>query len=102
MPFAVVPEFSVSEPDTPFVPPAADAIVTEPLDVAEPTPLVSERAPPAFTVLLPADSVISPPAPLVPLPTLIVTAPPVPPVAAPEPISSLPLLPLHPASISLL
>ena len=48
-----VPELNFSRPDAPVAPALADAIVTAPLVLAMPWPLVTPIAPPVCTVLRP-------------------------------------------------
>jgi hypothetical protein len=87
------PELKTSAPLTPVVPLFALRIVTTPLDVDVPSPLLRLTAPPVCTVLRPAEACTDPPTPLVPLPTVISTMPARPSVDTPVPISIEPELP---------
>ena len=73
-------------PLTPDVPAPDVATSISPLDVAVPTPVDKDRAPPVAPVPvaleIPADTDIPPPLPEFPLPTLKAKEPPLPAVAA--------------------
>jgi hypothetical protein len=92
-----VPDAADSAPLTPVPPAFSVASVNAPLDVAEPEPEVTDKAPPVAlapeALLPPASRLSKPPAPLSPAPTLIAIAPPVPPTAVPEPIVTVPVVP---------
>ena len=80
-------------PEPPASPEFADTMVKAPDEVAVPSPLDRNIAPPVCTVDLPEWATTGPPTPLVPLPTVTETCPPAPVVAAPEPNVTSPLLP---------
>ena len=94
LPVLDVPELKTRRPLTPDVPAFAVRIVTDPLLVADPAPVVMLIRPPVSTELTPDMMPTRPPAPLLPLPTVRNSDPPVPDVAAPLPMYKAPLLPL--------
>ena len=88
-----VPDENTMAPEPPASPEFADTMVRAPDELAVPSPLDRNIAPPVCTVDRPAWPMILPPAPLVPEPTVMEMAPPVPPVAGPDPTNMDPLLP---------
>lgn len=93
-PLLLLPVENVRRPLVPPEPAFVLIIDIMPLLVAVPSPLVKLRAPPVFTVLMPADACNDPPTLLVPLPTVSIKNPPRPLVDAPDPIEIEPLFPL--------
>jgi|TARA_B110000908_G_scaffold122264_1_gene143372 hypothetical protein len=89
-PAVETPLATLTAPLTPEVPAFADEIVSTPLEVALPSPVVMAIVPPVTSLLEPELSVRLPPIPESPLPTAIEIAPPVPVTAAPVLIETSP------------
>jgi hypothetical protein len=95
LPLVESPVLNTINPLTPDVPALPVRNNNEPLDEADPEPLIIDTRPPDFEVkeVVPAMITISPPVPLSPVPTVTYTAPPRPLNATPEPMYNAPVLP---------
>jgi len=95
LPLVESPVLNTINPLTPDVPALLVRNNNEPLDEADPKPLIIDTRPPDFEAndVEPAMITISPPVPLLPVPTVTYTAPPRPTVDVPEPMYNAPVFP---------
>mmetsp|Transcript_5214 Transcript_5214/g.6687 ORF Transcript_5214/g.6687 Transcript_5214/m.6687 type:complete len:123 (-) Transcript_5214:394-762(-) len=85
----------MSRPLLPAAPPLAVPTMTNPLDVAVPSPVLKLMIPPVRIVLRPDAAKTPAPAPDVPLPAVTLIAPPLPSLDAPVPKARKPLFPFR-------